>query len=145
MRLVRSKSVSGRLGERLATAGFRSTPQRTRVYQVLMAQADHPTAESVFLRAKLAMPEISLATVYNCLDALIRCGLAKQVTVGRGATRYCANQREHYHFCCERCGGVFDLEPAPGDAAPGLELPRGFRASQLELAVRGVCPGCAKG
>ena len=35
---------------------------------------DHPTAEEVFIRAKRGMPEISMATVYNCLDALVRSG-----------------------------------------------------------------------
>ena len=66
--------------EKLATVGFRLTPQRQHVYQVLLDRPDHPTAEEVFLRAKETRPEISLATVYNCLDALVRCRLVKQVT-----------------------------------------------------------------
>ena len=34
------------------------------------------------------MPEISMATVYNCLDALVKCGLVRQVNLDRGATRF---------------------------------------------------------
>ncbi len=63
-----------RLNERLAKGGFRFTPQRERVYSVLLKRRDHPTAEEVFIRAKQAMPEISRATVYNCLEALVQCG-----------------------------------------------------------------------
>jgi len=128
--------------ERLANGGFRLTPQRQHVYQVLLDRPDHPTAEEVFLRAKETRPEISLATVYNCLDALVRCGLVKQVNVERSATRFCPNMREHTHFFCESCGGIFDLDLTAADALGSLELPRGFKAMHLELSVRGLCRDC---
>jgi Fur family peroxide stress response transcriptional regulator len=128
--------------EKLATGGFRLTPQRHHVYQVLLDRPDHPTAEEVFFRAKETRPEISLATVYNCLDALVRCSLVKQVNVDRSATRFCPNMREHTHFFCEGCGGIFDLDLTAADALGGLEMPRGFKAMHLELSVRGLCRGC---
>ena len=128
--------------EKLATVGFRLTPQRQHVYQVLLDRPDHPTAEEVFLRAKEMRPEISLATVYNCLDALVRCGLVKQVNVDRSASRFCPNMREHTHFYCESCGGIFDLELTAAKALAGFELPRGYKATHFDLSVRGLCRGC---
>ena len=82
------------LNERLAHSGLRLTPQRQRVHDVLLEKQDHPTADQVFFRAKSDMPDISMATVYNCLDALVQCGLVKQVTLDRGATRFCPNMQE---------------------------------------------------
>ena len=79
------------------------------------AKRDHPTAEEVFIRAKREMPDISMATVYNCLDALVKCGLVRQVTLERGATRFCPNMREHCHFYCDQCESVFDIELPGGD------------------------------
>ncbi|MBM3877479.1 MAG: transcriptional repressor, partial [Verrucomicrobia bacterium] len=67
------------LNERLAHSGLRLTPQRQRVHGVLLEKMDHPTADMVFMRAKAKMPEISMATVYNCLDALVQCGMVRQV------------------------------------------------------------------
>ena len=131
-----------RLNERLATRGFRFTPQREQVYAVLLRKPDHPTAEEVFMRAKDEMPGISMATVYNCLDALVQCGLARQVTLERGATRFCANMREHGHFYCDRCKGVFDIALP---AEPGIALPRGYRAERYDIAVHGRCPACGHG
>ena len=130
-----------RINERLATGGFRFTPQREQVYNVLLEERDHPTAEQVFLRAKKARPDISMATVYNCLDALVTCGLVKQVNLDRGATRFCPNMHEHCHFYCESCGGVYDIDLAR--QRPQIALPRGFKATQLELSIRGQCPECA--
>ena len=137
-----STAAAASVTEKLATGGFRHTPQRQHVYQVLLDRPDHPTAEEVFLRAKETRPEISLATVYNCLDALVRCDLVKQVNVDRSATRFCPNMREHAHFFCESCGGVYDLEPATGDVLGGIRLPRGYKARHLELSIRGLCRDC---
>jgi Fur family peroxide stress response transcriptional regulator len=136
-------SAGGELTERLASSGFRFTSQRRHVYDVLMQKRDHPTAEEVFIRAKNKLPEISMATVYNCLDALVQCGLARQVTVDRVATRFCPNMREHCHFHCDKCENVFDIElPAEGPASIGL--PKGFRATRFEMAIHGLCADCAK-
>ena len=129
------------LTERLATSGFRFTEQRRRVYDVLLQKLDHPTAEDVFIRAKRAMPEISHATVYNCLDALVQCGLVRKVQLQRGATRFCPNMEEHCHYYCDECGAVFDVA-LPTDS-PAVPHPRGFKIDRYEIAVHGVCAGCA--
>jgi len=131
-----------RLNERLATRGFRFTRQREQVYAVLLRKRDHPTAEEVFIRVKHEMPDISMATVYNCLDALVECGLARQVTLERGATRFCPNMCEHGHFYCDLCKNVFDIELP---AAPGIALPKGYRAERYDIAIHGRCPACGNG
>src|SRR5438445_13097632 len=96
--------------ERLATSGLRLTPQREHVYNVLLGERDHPTAEQVFLRAKKDLPDISMATVYNCLEALVTSGPVKQVNLDRRATRFCPNMHEHCHLYCESCAGTYDID-----------------------------------
>jgi Fe2+ or Zn2+ uptake regulation protein len=137
------KKTNGDFSERLSTGGFRFTPQRQQVYDVLLHKRDHPTAEEVFIRAKKQMPEISHATVYNCLDALVECGLVRQVQLDRGATRFCPNMHEHCHFYCDACDRVYDVD-LPAKAQPGVALPKGFKAQRYEIAIHGVCPDCAK-
>ena len=129
------------LTERLSRGGLRFTPQREQVYVVLLQKRDHPTAEEVFIRAKRAMPDISMATVYNCLDALVRCGLARQVMLERGAVRFCPNMQEHCHFYCDSCASVFDIELPPDAEVP---LPKGFRPKRFDVTIHGQCPACAK-
>ncbi len=130
------------LTEQLGATGLRLTPQRQQVYDVLRQKRDHPTAEEVFIRAKKQMPEISHATVYNCLDALVKSGLARQVTVDRGATRFCPNMVEHGHFYCDSCETVYDVE-LPTELT-GVVLPEGFQAGRYEIAIHGTCAECAK-
>ena len=142
MNLAENKKFERELGERLATSGFRFTSQRRCVYDVLLHKRDHPTADEVFMRAKKAMPEISHATVYNCLDALVQCGLARQVTLERGATRFCPNMKEHCHYYCDTCGEVFDVALAPDSTI--VPRPKGFKIDHYDIAVHGVCAECAK-
>jgi Fur family peroxide stress response transcriptional regulator len=110
---------------------------------VLLEDRDHPTATEVFLRAKKRVPSISLATVYNCLETLVECGLAKQVNVEREATRYCPNLSEHGHFVCDSCGIVSDVPVAKGGSLTQfLKLPSGFNVNHSEITLRGTCPAC---
>ena len=127
--------------DRLANRGFRFTPQREHVYSVLMGKRDHPTAEEVFLRAKRDLPDISMATVYNCLTALVKCGLVRQVTLERGAARFCPNMTEHCHFYCDSCEQVFDIDLS---SEAEVSLPRGFKAERYDLAIHGRCPQCSR-
>ena len=136
------KKLDGGLTERLNTGGFRFTPQRQQVYDVLLHKRDHPTAEEVFIRAKQSMPDISMATVYNCLDALVQCGLVRQVQLERGATRFCPNMEEHCHYYCDECGTVFDVALTGNSAV--VPRPKGFKIDHYEIAVHGLCADCAK-
>ena len=88
------------------------------------------------MRAKRSKPEISMATVYNSLDALVKCGVVRQVNVDRGATLFCSNMSKHAHFCCDDCGKVFDvnLKDSP-------KVPDEFEVRKIDIALHGRCTG----
>ncbi len=134
-----SEASSSTLGQRLNGTGLRSTPQREVVYEVILGKRDHPTAEEVFDRVKVIMPTISLATVYNCLDALVQNGLIKQVNFVREPTRYCPNLHEHAHFHDEGTKEIHDIEIPQGlTARLRAILPPGFEAVSIDLSFRGT-------
>ena len=126
------------LSERLKACDVRPTPQREVVLNVILSKRDHPTADEIFARVKPQMPTISLATVYNCLETLVQCGLVRQVNLERAPTRYCPNLHEHAHFHDDTTGQVHDIE-LPAETLKQLRdlLPAGFDANSVELAFRG--------
>lgn len=126
------------LAKHLADSGLRPTPQREVVFKVILEKRDHPTADEIFARVKSQMPTISLATVYNCLETLVQCGLIRQVNFERAPTRYCPNLHEHAHFHDEITGEVHDID-VPADLMARLRelLPAGLDASAIELSFRG--------
>jgi Fur family transcriptional regulator, peroxide stress response regulator len=135
------KQERHRLKAALRKTGMKSTRQRELIYGILIDQRNHPTAEEIHAQAKKESSGISLATVYNGLDALVSCGLIKQVHFERSSTRFCPNLKEHAHFQCEQTGEVFDV-PLEMDAFRYLQdiLPEGFSAHSISLSYVGESP-----
>ena len=114
------------------------TRQRCEVYKVLMGHRDHPSAAEVYERAKSNMPGISLATVYNCLEALVQHGAVRQVNFERDSSRYCPNLTEHGHFHDEESGAVIDVPLKQGAKLSDLlDLPEGVQVSNIEITMSG--------
>jgi Fur family peroxide stress response transcriptional regulator len=126
------------LSEQLKACDVRPTPQREVVLKVILEKRDHPTADEVFARVKSAMPTISLATVYNCLETLVSCGLVRSVNFERGPTRYCPNLHPHAHFYDESTGSTHDID-LPESLLNKVKavLPPGYDASSVEIVFRG--------
>lgn len=137
-------------GEALPTAakeipselqGLRMTKQRRGVYSILLHKRDHPTANEVFRRVQEDIPTISLATVYNCLDALVNHGLITRVNFDREPSRFCVNRSSHVHFKDEKTGTIHDISFKDGcQITDLLDLPNGIEASELEVTIRGSLP-----
>lgn len=95
----------------LENQGRRCTSQRLAIYDQLANALDHPTAEELHRASKAALPNISLATIYNALEALVDAGLAAKIPAahGEGSARYDARPDSHYHLRCLKTGRVEDL------------------------------------
>ena len=126
------------LDKALIDHGLRSTRQREHVFSVLLHKRDHPTADEVYARSRKEMDTISLATVYNCLETLVACGLVRAVNYEREPTRYCPNLHEHAHFQDRKTGRVYDVD-LPPDLMKKLRsvLPDGYQADSIELYFHG--------
>jgi Fur family transcriptional regulator, peroxide stress response regulator len=97
------------LRQALVVAGLRFTRQRLEVYRTLCTLCNHPTAEEVFRGVRVALPKISLATVYKSLDALVQSGVAARLDAPGESIRYDARDDRHYHLRCVESGRVQDL------------------------------------
>jgi len=122
----------------LKRKGLRPTKQRASVYEVILGKKDHPNAEEILQRVRRVLPTISLATVYNCLETLVACGLVRQVNLDRSPSRFCPNLRPHAHFECTKTGAIFDLD-LDETTISTLEaiLPKGFTAENFDLSFIG--------
>jgi Fur family transcriptional regulator, peroxide stress response regulator len=89
--------------------GLRFTPQRRAIYETLCATTEHPTAETIFRRVSAMTDSVSLATVYNTLEALIQAGLVRKIPSANGCCRYDANVDEHLHVQIAETGEIVDV------------------------------------
>lgn len=93
----------------LENAGWRFTRQRAAVFDYLQSVESHPTAEEVYIAVRRGLPNISLATVYKALDALVDSKLAAKLADADGPARYDCRSDAHYHVRCIKTGRVRDL------------------------------------
>ena len=126
----------------LAGSGLRSTPQRFAVMAFLTRQAGHPTAAEIFEAVNRVDPRSSRATIYNNLRDLVQAGLVREVAMEGRAARFDATGMRHYHFICDHCGNVEDLDWYSVSRPPAASL--GKRVlRECELTLRGLCTKCA--
>lgn len=103
----------------------------------------HPTAEWVYWEVKKNIPNISLGTVYRNLRLLADQGDVCAFDGGGGVSRYDGCTASHYHFRCERCGVVIDIdEPVDCDLDRRVSERSGLAVRYHVLEFRGLCPAC---
>ena len=62
------------IGELFRARGFRRTKQREAIYAGWAASRVHPTADELLVVVRAGEPCLSLATVYNTLEAFVAAG-----------------------------------------------------------------------
>ncbi|MFG0328557.1 MAG: Fur family transcriptional regulator [Phycisphaerales bacterium] len=110
-----------------AERGLRCTKQRLAIYRALAATRSHPTAEELHDIVQHDARGLSLATVYNTLEALCDAGLCRRLPVTRGSSRYDADLHPHLHVVDRESGRYIDV---PDDL--GRELLEQIRPEVLE-------------
>ena len=124
--------------------GLRVTPQRQAIFGLLQDDATHPTVESLYDRARLDMPTISLKTVYQTVHDLADLGELHVLDLGTGSLRVDPHvEDEHHHLVCTSCGRVRDL-PVEFDS---LRVParyrRDFTVDDVQVIFHGRCEACS--
>ncbi len=104
------------VGPTLERHGIRPTRQREVVFAALRASRSHPTAEELHAQVRERESGLSLATVYNTLEALCAAGLCRRVPTwdtrgggkSQGACRFDADLSPHTHASLPD-GRIIDL------------------------------------
>jgi len=98
--------------------------------------------EEIQRLALKTVPSVGIATVYRSLKTLAEDGLVRSVEIPGQPPRYEGTDKgHHHHFQCQSCRSVFDL-PKCVDGLKKL-APKGFRVTDHEIILYGVCKNCA--
>ena len=131
--------------ELLRGKGFKVTPQRLAVYEVLSKTKAHPNAEAIYNELQPHYPTMSLATVYKTLDILSEIGLIQVLNVGEESFRYDANTDSHPHVRCMDCGRVDDMHDIDANAfVKQVSDKTDYVLTGQQFYFYGLCPACQK-
>ncbi len=119
------------------------TKQRELILSILTQSDRHLTADEIFFLAKLKMPSIAMATVYNNLNAMNDAGLIHRLHIDGAADCFDKITEPHDHLLCDGCGKISDFHlPA---LATSLEETLGHPILSYDLTVHYLCPECRRG
>ena len=100
-------------------------------------------ALEIYNEVRKEMPNISLGTVYRNLRLLCQSGEIAELDLCGNLSRFDARQDDHYHFRCEKCGSVFDVdEPVDREIDGRIARKTGFSVTHHKLEFRGLCREC---
>ena len=142
------KSRIDRIKKQLHEASYKLTPQREATVLVLLEhEADHLSAEDVFLLVKEKSPEIGLATVYRTLELLTDLKVVDKINFGDGVSRFDLRKEGadhfHHHLICIECGKVEEIqEDLLGEVEKIVESRWEFEIKDHWLTFHGVCKTC---
>ena len=95
----------------LKEKGYRLTPQRLAVLQILHESEGHITAADIYERVRKTYPRVNKSTVYRTLELLKKLGLVTETDLGDNQLYYHHTEKgHHHHLICQKCGRIIDLD-----------------------------------
>ena len=130
----------------LKNAGMRMTPQRAAICKLLVESKEHPTASMIYDELDPQFDSLSLATVYNTLNALVKIGVVNRLgEAGDGSVRYDADTEPHVNLACISCNRIIDI---PSEHVHHLDdeitQNSGYKLLGARVLYYGLCPECQK-
>ena len=127
----------------LTRHGLRLTGPRRTIVEVIQNTHEHFTAEQLLDWVRQRNRSISRATVYRTLRLLVRCGLLRELEIGKESRIYDPNYTRwpgHSHIVCEDCGRVVEFECAELQTIEQEVRRRlGFQAKSIVLQITCTC------
>ncbi len=128
---------------RLRDAGYKITPPRLAVLEVIEQEGEHLDPAQILRRAQSIHPAIGRATVYRTLELLTQLNIVRPIYVGEHGPTYIRAEGGHHHIVCSTCGIIIDFDQCmAGDMMRDLSDRFGFQIQSHLLEFYGTCVNC---
>jgi Fur family peroxide stress response transcriptional regulator len=127
--------------KKLKEKNIRITPQRVQIYNMLIKEKKHLTAEEIYEKIRRVIPAVSLATVYTALDIFKEKELIEEIRIRFDKSCFGARTDRHHHFLCRVCGKIFDIDIPPCPTLQKMEV-EGNAIEELQGYFYGRCRKC---
>ena len=119
---------------KLIEKGLKVTPQRVAILEAIIKLNNHPTAENIIDYIRKTHPNISTATVYKVLDALVENELIKKVKTEKDIMRYDAFLENHHHLYSSESDRIEDfVDEELNDLIEQFSKKRKIRVLKLKM------------
>lgn len=139
------KDEIGILNEYLKKKELKLTDQRKLILEEFLNTETHFTAEEMYDKLKQTNSNIGLTTVYRTLKLFCECGLANELKLADGISRYehLFGHKHHDHLICIECGQFIEvLDPEIEELQNRLAQKNDFKVLHHRMELYGICKDC---
>jgi len=128
----------------LKQKGYRITPQRSMILDVLHRSEKHITPEEIHKQVSARYPEVNKSTVYRTLELLKKLNLVDETDLGGNKLYYHhAEHGHHHHLICQKCGRALEVDETVFEPIKKVLMEKyGFDPDIRHLAIFGHCSRC---
>lgn len=127
----------------LREQGYRLTPQRLAILEVLKNSPGHLTPTEIYQQVASAIPGMTEATVYRTLSFLAEQGLVLVAHLGKGQLVYEYAEHDHHHLICSQCGDMQEIDHQQlKDLYEQFSQKTGYQIHSIHTTFFGYCPAC---
>ncbi len=129
----------------LRQRGYKLTPQRRAVLDVIAHSQGHLTPAALYDRVHQQYPGIGLVTIYRALGLLAQLGLICEVHAGGNCRSYLLRRpsEHHHHLICSGCGTVVDFADCDlAQVTERISRKTGFEVDSHLVEFVGRCQDC---
>ena len=127
----------------LKQRGFKLTPQRRLILDILHKSNVHISAEEIIRAVQKKMPGVNKTTVYRTLELLENLGCVYKSGTDEGYIYHHAESGQHHHLVCNSCGKTMECSE---DLFLPLEKLLGksysFHCDLKHMVIHGLCGDC---
>lgn len=125
--------------------GLKRTHQKDLILETFLTTEGHLSVEDLYSLVKRKDKKVGIVTIFRTLKTLTACGIAREITLGDGLTRFehSYHHPHHHHIVCTECHKAIEF------ASPELEriqeeIVRKYHFQPLHhrLQVYGICEDC---
>ena len=125
--------------QKLRSSNLRPTKQRLKICQFLFDREKtfHFTVETLNKKInKNGATKVSLATIYNTVEAFTSAGYLKEILTSKNKSYYDTNIKSHHHFYDEGTKELTDINYNQVKLSKVPMAPKGKKIKNLEVVIR---------
>ena len=125
--------------QKLRSSNLRPTKQRLKICQFLFDREKtfHFTVETLNKKInKNGTTRVSLATIYNTVEAFTSAGYLKEILTSKNKSYYDTNIKSHHHFYDEGSKELTDIHYSQIKLSKVPVPPKGKKIKNLEVVIR---------
>src|SRR5512146_1410068 len=125
--------------------GLKKTYQKDLILETFLNTEGHLSVEDIYALVKKRDKKVGVVTVFRTLKSLTACGIAREITLGDGLTRFehSYHHPHHHHIVCTECHRAIEFVcPEPERIQDEIIQKYHFQPIHHRFQTYGICEDC---